>query len=201
MARRGPPRALGAGAVSGLDHLWAGWRSAYIESVSSPAPASPAEPATPPAGTTPAVQPDTCVFDRILSSGASDLETHIPWRSPTGLVVALLNAYPYGTGHLMIMPVRHTGDLETLQPPEAAALWAGVTQAVQAIKAAYHPDGLNVGANLGRAAGAGVPGHLHIHVLPRWAGDTNFMTSIAETRVLPESLSVTAAKLRRAWPR
>jgi ATP adenylyltransferase len=199
--------------VSRLDHLWAGWRSDYINSVSGSSPTDSADSsgradAAGASGGVDAAESSSqagaagdCVFCRILSSGVSDVEAYIPWRAKSGLVVALLNAYPYGTGHLMVMPVRHTGDLETLEPAEAADLWAGVSEAVQAIKAAYHPDGLNVGANLGRAAGAGVPGHLHLHVLPRWAGDTNFMTSIAEARVLPEALSVTAEKLRRAWPR
>jgi ATP adenylyltransferase len=192
--------------MSSLDHLWAGWRSEYITSVTEESGS------TSPSGGAdgPASGPDEagseeqsaarCVFCRILASGTDDAETHLVWRHPSGLVVALLNAYPYATGHLMVMPVRHTADLETLEDPEAAALWRGVAAAVRAIKTAYRPDGLNVGANLGRAGGAGVPGHLHVHVLPRWGGDTNFMTSIAETRVLPETLSITAEKLRRAWP-
>jgi ATP adenylyltransferase len=170
--------------VSGLDRLWAGWRSSYIESTTTAVP----------------VGPDGCVFCGILASGLADSETHVVWRHPGGGVVALLNAYPYASGHLMIMPVRHTGDLEDLAAAEAAALWEGVGQAVVAVKAAYRPDGLNVGANLGRAAGAGVPGHLHVHVLPRWVGDTNFMTSVADARVLPEALATTDAKLRAAWP-
>jgi ATP adenylyltransferase len=100
----------------------------------------------------------------------------------------------------MVMPIRHVGDLEALSPEESLAVWDGLTQAVRAIKAAYRPDGLNVGANLGRSAGAGVPGHFHLHALPRWNGDTNFMTTVAETRVLPESLSDSYAKLLDAWP-
>ena len=83
---------------------------------------------------------------------------------------------------------------------EAEAVWGGVSDAVLALKAAYRPHGLNLGANLGRSAGAGIPGHFHVHVLPRWDGDTNFMTSVADTRVLPEALSASAAKVRAAWP-
>jgi diadenosine tetraphosphate (Ap4A) HIT family hydrolase len=123
------------------------------------------------------------------------------WRHLSGEVVAILNAYPYTSGHLMVMPVRHTADLETLAPGEAAALMEGLQAGVSALKAAYRPDGVNVGANLGKAAGAGVPGHLHLHALPRWTGDTNFMTTVAETRVLPEALSVSDEKLRASWPR
>jgi ATP adenylyltransferase len=205
--------------VSGLDRLWAGWRSEYITSVTEDTRAtSPARPAggpasdpassEPTASSEPAASSDSaagevnsgCVFCRILASGEDDRDTHIVWRDPAGLIVALLNAYPYATGHLLVMPVRHTADLETLLPAEATALWGGVFDAVKAVKAAYRPDGLNVGANLGHAAGAGVPGHLHLHVLPRWGGDSNFMTSVAEARVLPEALSVTDEKLRRAWP-
>jgi ATP adenylyltransferase len=184
-----------------LDRLWAGWRSEYITSVTNATP--PTSPGLPATASDPA--PDeadsSCVFCRILASGAADRDTHVVWRDPSGLVVALLNAYPYATGHLLVMPIRHTGDLETLQPAEAAALWGGVAGAVTAIKTAYRPDGLNVGANLGQAAGAGVPGHLHLHVLPRWSGDTNFMSSVADARVLPEALPVTDDKLRRAWTR
>ena len=100
----------------------------------------------------------------------------------------------------MAMPTRHVADLEELDAEESAALWEGLSLGVRALKAAYHPDGVNVGANLGRAAGAGVPGHFHLHVLPRWVGDTNFMTALADARVLPEPLSDTASKLRAAWP-
>jgi ATP adenylyltransferase len=100
----------------------------------------------------------------------------------------------------MAMPVRHVAELEGLTPAEASDLWEALSQGVRALKAAYKPDGINVGANLGRHAGAGVPAHFHLHVLPRWAGDTNFMTTVAGARVLPEPLGESAAKLRSAWP-
>jgi ATP adenylyltransferase len=87
-----------------------------------------------------------------------------------------------------------------LTAAESAAVWDGLSMAVRAIKSAYRPDGLNVGANLGRSAGAGIPDHFHLHALPRWNGDTNFMTAVADTRVLPEALSDSADKLRAAWP-
>ena len=167
--------------MSKLDRLWSGWRSQYIESVNT------------------GPRPE-CVFCAILSSGEPDTETHVVWRHPQGLVLGLLNAYPYTSGHLMVMPVRHVGELGDLEPEEATTLWEGVGHATQAVKVAYKPDGINIGANLGHAAGAGVPGHLHVHVVPRWFGDTNFMTAIADARVLPEPLSASAAKLREAWP-
>ncbi|HEX4978689.1 MAG TPA: HIT domain-containing protein, partial [Acidimicrobiales bacterium] len=100
----------------------------------------------------------------------------------------------------LVMPARHVADFEGLSSEEGAEIWGALTAASRALKSAYGPDGLNVGANLGRAAGAGVPGHFHLHLLPRWVGDTNFMTSVAEVRVLPETLDATWHKLRAAWP-
>ncbi len=113
---------------------------------------------------------------------------------------AVLNAYPYTSGHVMVAPVRHEAELDGLDDAEARSLMAMMQRATTAVRAAYTPEGMNVGLNIGRAGGAGVPGHLHVHVLPRWAGDTNFMTSVAETRVLPEPLAATLEKLRAAWP-
>jgi len=98
------------------------------------------------------------------------------------------------------MPYREVGELEDLTAGEAAELWAAVRDAVMAIKGAYGPQGVNVGLNLGEAAGAGIPSHLHVHVLPRWNADSNFMTAVAEVRVLPEALGDTWRKLRAAWP-
>jgi diadenosine tetraphosphate (Ap4A) HIT family hydrolase len=175
-----------------LDHLWAGWRSDFIASGASSAPGSSSSKDGPAA---------SCVFCRILSSGLPDEELHIIWRHPAGTAVAILNAYPYISGHLMVMPTRHVRDVEDLDPAEAVDLWDVVRAGVRAIKDAYKPEGLNLGANLGKAAGAGVPDHFHMHVLPRWFGDTSFMTTVADARVLPEPLSETAAKLRDSWSR
>lgn len=163
-----------------LDRLWAGWRSAYIESTVEPAPDAP-----------------DCVFCAILDSAKPDAETRVVWRGER--CAALLNAYPYTSGHLMVLPLRHVGELEEVVGEEGDELWETVRRAVRALKQAYRPEGINVGANLGRAAGAGVPGHFHVHVLPRWNGDTNFMTSVAEARVMPEPLSTSWEKLRSAW--
>jgi ATP adenylyltransferase len=163
-----------------LDRLWAEWRSAYVSGVAVNAASR------------------QSVFTQILASGCPDEETHIVWRGAD--CFAILNAYPYGSGHVMVMPYREVAALEDLTSAEHAELWVGVRDAVVALKAAYAPDGVNVGMNLGQAAGAGVPGHLHVHCLPRWAGDTNFMTSVAETRVVSESLDVSWQKLRAAWP-
>ncbi len=132
------------------------------------------------------------------------MKHELPRRAPRGRgerCFALLNLYPYSSGHILVLPNHAVVNLEDLDEDSAAELWRGVRLAVGAVKAAYRPDGINVGANLGRAAGAGVPDHLHIHVVPRWAGDTNFTTTIAETRIVPEPLDVTWRKVTGAWPR
>ena len=126
------------------------------------------------------------------------LYTLILWRGER--VFAMLNAFPYTSGHLMVLPMRAVEQLAELDEAEHAELWHGVRLATQAVEAAYAPHGINVGANLGRGAGAGIPDHLHVHVLPRWDGDTNFMTAIANTRVMPESLAATWERLHAAWP-
>jgi ATP adenylyltransferase len=138
------------------------------------------------------------LFRRLLDAGVPDDETHVVWRGE--LVFAILNAYPYTSGHVLVMPYREVGELEDMTADEAAELWSAVRDAVVAVKAAYSPQGINVGLNLGEAAGAGIPCHLHVHVLPRWNADSNFMTSVAEARVLPESLGDSWARLRAAWP-
>ena len=117
------------------------------------------------------------------------------WRGE--LPSSCSNAYPYASGHVLVMPLRHTASLVDLTDAESAELWWATQTSVAAIEAAYEPDGLNMGANLGRAAGAGLPAHVHLHVLPRWAGDTNFMTSVAETRVMPETLQLSWKRLSR----
>jgi ATP adenylyltransferase len=168
-----------------LERLWAGWRMAYIKSTTE----YPEEKALPGEGS---------IFTRILASGLPDEETYVVWRGP--LTFAILNAYPYTSGHVLVMPYREVSELEDLSTDESTELWGAVTGAVRALKAAYRPEGVNVGLNLGESAGAGVPGHLHVHVLPRWNADSNFMTTVAEARVLPEALPDSWAKLRAAWP-
>lgn len=162
-----------------LERLWAGWRSEYVAGVGPP-------------------DATGCVLCDVLAAGDPAPDNGILHSDP--VVAVVLNAYPYTSGHVMVMPVRHVAEPEELSPEEATALWAATTASVSALRAAYSPDGLNIGANLGRVAGAGVPGHFHMHALPRWSGDTNFMTSVAEARVLPEALSTSWEKLRAAWP-
>ena len=145
---------------------------------------------------------DGSVFTRILRAvdggELADEDAYIVHRGTHAF--AILNAYPYGTGHLLVMPLREIAALEDLSPDESTDVWRLINEAVVAVKVAYRPEGVNVGFNLGRAAGAGVPTHVHGHVLPRWDADSNFMTTVAEARVMPEPLSVTWRKLTAAWP-
>jgi ATP adenylyltransferase len=114
------------------------------------------------------------------------------------LAYLMLNAFPYTSGHLMAAPVRHTADFTSLSPAESAALMELARRGMRALDAVYHPQGYNVGINLGVAAGAGIADHLHVHVVPRWVGDTNFMAAVGDTRVLPETLDATYQKLKQA---
>ena len=165
-----------------LERLWNGWRATYVQSI----------------GSSDAPTGEGSIFTRILRSGLSDEEAHIVHRGER--CFAILNAFPYGTGHTLVLPYREIADLEALDDEEAIELWSTVTDVVRAVKAAYLPDGVNVGINLGRPAGGSVSEHLHVHVVPRWTGDSNFMTAVANTRTLPEPLDDTAAKIRAAWP-
>jgi diadenosine tetraphosphate (Ap4A) HIT family hydrolase len=173
-----------------LDHLWAGWRSAYIESVVDDRTDADAD------GAVEVPPTDGSLFERILA--LPDDEGYVVHRGDRCSVV--LNAYPYTCGHVLVLPDRAVAELDELDPAIYDELWRLVRDAVTAIRVAYRCDGVNIGANLGGAAGAGVPDHLHVHCLPRWNGDTNFMTAIADTRVMPEPLAFTWRKLRDAWP-
>jgi ATP adenylyltransferase len=165
-----------------LDRIWAGWRTAYVDGIATE------------------VAPDgdhDCLFER-LAREPDDVSLVLARNQHA---FAVMNAYPYTSGHLMVAPLRHEATLAGLSRDEAVAVMTLVQDANVAVLAAYAPDGINVGANIGRAAGAGVPGHVHVHVLPRWAGDTNFLTTVADARVLPEPLTKSYDKLRAAWPR
>lgn len=111
-------------------------------------------------------------------------------------VLIVMNRYPYNSGHLMIAPLRHVGELDELEQSELLGVMDGSMKCIAALRAAYAPQGFNVGFNLGEAGGAGVPGHLHLHVVPRWTGDTNFMPVVGETKVLPEGLDQTYERLK-----
>ena len=166
-----------------FEALWAGWRREYIVEATARDRAG---------------DRADCVFCRLADSGPSSEDNLVVWRGELTFVV--MNAYPYASGHVLAMPLRHVPELGALTEGEAAELWSAVRRAVATIETAYEPDGLNMGANLGHAAGAGLPEHVHLHVLPRWAGDTNFMTSVANTRVMPETLHLSWKRLTDAWP-
>ena len=166
-----------------IDALWTGWRRQYLSSLPNPFEGTHSE--------------GHSVFTQILESGLSDEETFIVHRGQ--YVFAIMNAYPYAVGHLMVLPVRQIANLSELTPHESLELWATVTQASEVLKAEYNPHGLNIGINLGPAAGGSVSEHLHVHIVPRWRGDANFMTSVANAKTISEPLNETAARIRHAW--
>jgi ATP adenylyltransferase len=133
-----------------------------------------------------------CIFCDLPAAGDDD-GAHILTRAELAYVI--LNTFPYNPGHLLVAPFRHTGDLETLEEPELRDIDRLLQRSVTVLRDEMAPHGFNVGMNLGRVAGAGVPGHLHWHVVPRWNGDTNFMPVVGQTRVLPELLDETYRKL------
>lgn len=165
-----------------LDRIWSGWRAGYVTDAPSRQDGPDAQ---------------GSVFTQLLASGASDEDTYIVHRG--ALVFAILNIHPYTSGHLLVLPYREVADLSDLTVDETTELWALVATAVDVVRAEYSPDGVNVGLNMGRAAGGSVPTHLHVHVVPRWTGDSNFMSAIANAQTLPESLPASAARLRAGF--
>jgi ATP adenylyltransferase len=157
-----------------MHRLWAPWRLEYVGKDD---------------------QRDGCVFCRALEQ--DDDDALIVHRGRTAFV--LLNRYPYASAHLMVAPTRHLAAPGDLAPDERAEVWELLDRSLGALDRAFAPHGHNAGFNLGRAAGAGVEGHLHLHVVPRWSGDTNFMPVLADVRVMPQHLLETLASLREAW--
>ena len=160
-----------------MDRLWTPWRYQYISGAAG------AEAAD-----------DGCVLCRLAREKESDEQNFVIHRAARNFVV--LNLYPYTSGHLMIVPYLHESSLDALDKDTTDELMDLAKRAQTALREAYRPEGFNLGMNLGRAAGAGVAGHVHLHVLPRWAGDANFMSTVGETRVLPVDLPTTYKKLR-----
>jgi ATP adenylyltransferase len=158
-----------------MDHLWSPWRYQYV---------------------TTAGKASECIFCS-LPAEHRDRENLIVYRARLNFVI--LNRFPYTSGHLMVVPYEHQPTLQNVAEETLMELILLVRRAEGCLRANYQPDGLNMGINIGRAAGAGVVGHVHMHVLPRWIADANFMTSVGETRVLPEDLTVTFGKLYRAF--
>lgn len=162
-----------------MDYLWSPWRYRYVSQ---------------------AQKGDGCPFcQKVAQDSAQDRENLVLFRGQHSFV--LLNLFPYTTGHAMVIPYAHLAELDRL-PPETLVEMMGLAQRLHAaLKESYHPEGYNLGMNLGTCAGAGVADHLHLHVLPRWTGDANFMTVVGETRVQPEDLLATYDKLARSFPR
>ena len=159
-----------------MDHLWSPWRLAYITGTG---------------------QATGCVFCTAIE--AADAAPLIVYRGTSCFVI--LNLFPYNSGHLMVVPNRHIASLAACTPEELAELIELTRRCEVALTEAYAPHGINMGINLGKPAGAGVLDHVHMHVVPRWHGDTNFMTVVGETRVLPEELPVTGDRLRPIFER
>jgi ATP adenylyltransferase len=157
-----------------MEHIWSPWRYRYIATAS---------------------RETTCVFCRILQG--EDEKNFVVHRAKHNFVV--LNLFPYTSGHLMIVPYEHVASLAQVSSEVTAEMMELAKQSQVAIEAEYNPDGFNIGMNLGRSAGAGVADHLHLHVVPRWAGDANFVSIIGETRVLPEELATTFEKLKKRF--
>ena len=155
-----------------MERLWTPWRMEYIKG---------------------ADQTDGCFLCDLPASG-DDEGAYILKRGDAAFVI--MNIYPYNSGHLMVAPYTHVGDLTALPRTHMQELFALVQQTVAVLGDVYRPEGFNVGMNLGKVAGAGVPDHLHVHVVPRWGGDTNFMPIVGNTKVLPESLEQTYDRLR-----
>jgi len=159
-----------------MKHLWTPWRMPYLQGGST--------------------REKHCIFCQ--KAEAKDItKEHILTRGERCFV--MLNLYPYNNGHMMVIPKQHVSALEALEEETLAEMMALTQRAIRVLKEAYHPQGFNIGINQGEAAGAGIAAHLHQHVVPRWNGDTNFMTIIAETRTIPEWIDETYERLRAIW--
>jgi ATP adenylyltransferase len=157
-----------------MDYLWTPWRYAYVTGAGMAA---------------------GCIFCDAPKLG-DDRKARIVHRGHDCYII--LNAYPYTCGHVMIVPFAHLDELQKLPTAAAQEMMALAQKLEGVLRAVYHPEGINVGVNIGQAAGAGVAGHVHMHVLPRWTADSNFMTAVSETRVLPEALDTTYERLKSA---
>jgi ATP adenylyltransferase len=159
-----------------MNHIWSPWRMKYIENHEG--------------------KEEGCVFcnAHARQDSAANL---IAYRSSHAFVI--LNRYPYTSGHLMVIPFKHVASLEELDPATRADMMELTSQSISVLQKIYHPQGFNMGANIGQAAGAGLPGHIHIHIVPRWGGDTNFMSTLGETRVLPEALEDTYLRVQKGF--
>ncbi len=158
-----------------MKRIWSPWRMKYIKENSSQS---------------------ECPFCKAIS-GADDRENLVVFRGENAFV--MLNRYPYTTGHILVLPYIHQEKMSEFDPKTRSEMMELVNQAGQVLELVYKPQGMNVGLNLGTAAGAGIPKHLHWHIVPRWMGDTNYMTTVGSVRVLPESLDDTYQKIQSSW--
>ena len=158
-----------------MDHLWSPWRMKYISRSEKKA---------------------GCIFCN--AADCTDSEENLIVRR-TKLAFVILNRYPYNSGHVMVVPFAHQPSLVSLDKATQAEMMELINESLKTIESLYKPQGFNVGANIGSIAGAGVADHIHFHIVPRWAGDTNFMTTVGEARVLPEELSQTYQRLKDSW--
>lgn len=175
--------------------LWAPWRMSYIETATGGSKGAKGAAKRGTAAATPEPDEEPCLFCRV-ARGRRDQADLVLARRPHALL--MLNRYPYNPGHLMVAVRAHKAQFDALAPAELRDVTALVALAERALAAEYRPHGMNYGANAGRVAGAGFPGHLHVHLVPRWDGDTNFMPVVGGTKVLPEALEQTWMRLRRA---
>ena len=167
-------------------NLWAPWRMEYIRSLE------------------PGEEDQGCFLCRYWANPADDRENRVVWRAQRVLVV--MNRFPYTNGHLMISPAEHVGDLSGLDEPSSAEITRATRDAVRVLTETIRPQGFNIGINIGRCAGAGLPDHIHTHVVPRWSGDTNYMAIVGDVRVVPQSLDalhreLSASAIKLGLPR
>lgn len=167
-----------------VDHLWAGWRSEYVKRAADESRERRSGQDVP-----------ECILCALVDEGK---DHYVIARNEH--CFAVMNLYPYGTGHLMVVPLEHHQNLEEFSSEIRNAVMEMTNTATRILREIYKPDGMNLGVNMGEAAGAGIPGHLHMHVIPRWVGDTGSITAIANARVLPETLNDTYEKIYEKWP-
>jgi ATP adenylyltransferase len=158
-----------------MEHLWSPWRMKYMEQDN---------------------QEGKCIFCDAIQAD-QDVKMLIVFRGKWNFV--MLNRFPYTSGHVMLVPYLHRSSLEDFNEATQLELFNLITRSTHIIQKVYHPDGFNIGANIGVGSGAGVLGHVHLHIVPRWGGDSNFMTTIGDTRVIPEDLSQTLKKFKDSW--
>lgn len=161
-----------------MDHLWTPWRMTYLQ------------------GNAP--KSDGCLFCNVAATPEADATTFVLHRGQHAYII--LNLYPYNNGHLMIVPFAHAESIEQLPAEALAEIMTLSQRSLAVLRKAYNPHAFNIGINIGSAAGAGVPGHVHMHIVPRWSGDTNFMSALSNTRVIPEMVSETYERLHSLWP-